>query len=177
MADNKFPRVSVGMIVAMATNGVIGRDNQLPWHLPGDLKYFKAVTMGKPIIMGRKTYESIGRPLPGRPNIVISRDAHFQADQVLLASTIEEALTLGKRTALDMGADEVMIIGGSQVYHALLPLADRLYLTEVQTEVEGDSYFPEFDVMQWQEIERTDFLAEGDNPFDYSFVIYQKLPN
>lgn len=173
MADNES-QVAVGMIVAMARNGVIGRDNQLPWHLPNDLKYFKATTMGKPIVMGRKTYESIGKPLPGRPNIVISRDSDFQAEGVLLASTIDGALALAKRTALDVGVDEIMIIGGSQVYSALLPSVDRLYLTEVHAEVEGDSHFPSMNFGQWRELSRENFFAEGGNPFDYSFVIYQK---
>lgn len=175
MADNES-QVAVGMIVAMASNGVIGRDNQLPWHLPNDLKYFKATTMGKPIVMGRKTYESIGRPLPGRPNIVISSDPTFQAEGVLPASTIDQALALGKQTARDIGVSELMIIGGSQVYKALLPAVDRLYLTEVHAEVEGDSYFPCLNFEQWQELERELFVAEGGNPFDYSFVIYQKRP-
>lgn len=164
----------VSLIVAMASNGVIGRNNQLPWYLPNDLKYFKAVTMGKPIIMGRKTFESIGKPLPGRVNIVVTTNRDFVADGVKVVHDPAEALALADSIAFLDGVDEVMVIGGAQLYEALLPRADRLYLTEVHAAVEGDAFFPDFERANWQEQERKDYTAEGPNPYDYSFVVYNK---
>lgn len=164
----------ISLIVAMASNGVIGRNNQLPWYLPNDLKYFKAATMGKPIVMGRKTFESIGKPLPGRANIVVTTNKDFIADGVKVVHSPEQALRLGRDIAFVDGVDEVMVIGGAELYRELLPRAGRLYLTEVHAEVEGDAWFPELDRNQWQEQEREDFQAEGPNPYDYSFVVYHR---
>lgn len=166
--------MKVSMIVAMATNRVIGRDNKLPWYLPNDLKYFKQVTMGKPILMGRKTFESIGKPLPGRCNIVMTRDQSWSAEGVRVAHSLEDAVSLASQIAEIDGQDELMIIGGDQIYQLALPKADRLYLTEVHAEVEGDAFFPEFERGQWKEIGREDFNAEGPNPYDYSFVVLDK---
>jgi dihydrofolate reductase len=163
------------MIVAMAKNRVIGRENQLPWHLPEDLKYFKRVTMGKPIVMGRKTYESIGRPLPGRLNVVLTRDARWQAEGVTPAQTIDGALAVAIAQAESKEKDEVMIIGGDQVYALCLPLVDRLYVTQVHAEVEGDAYFPEVDWSQWHQISSEDHQASDNNPYDYSFVVYDRV--
>ena len=162
------------MIVAMAENRVIGRDNKLPWYLPNDLKYFKQVTMGKPILMGRKTYESIGKPLPGRTNIVITRNTSWQAEGVKVVHSLDEALTLARSIAEIDGQQELMVIGGDQIYQSALPQADRLYLTEVHAEVEGDAYFAEFDRDRWQEVGRERFEAEGPNPYDYSFVVLDR---
>ena len=131
----------------MDRNRLIGNNNQLPWHLPADFAHFKSVTMGKPVIMGRKTYESIGKPLPGRTNIVLTRRPGMTFEGVSCASSIEQAL------ALVADAEEVMIIGGSTIYEMLLPQANRLYLTYVDAEFEGDAWFPEFDNNQWSEIE------------------------
>jgi dihydrofolate reductase len=163
------------MIWAMSRNRTIGRNNALPWHLPEDMKYFKRVTMGKPIIMGRKTWESIGRPLPGRSNIVITRDPSYTAEGVKIVRTLEEAISLAQSIALIDGAEEAVVIGGAQIYALALPLADRLYMTQVHAEVEGDAFFPQFDLTQWNELGREDFSAAGPNPYDYSFVVLDRL--
>jgi len=162
------------IIVAMAENRVIGRNNKLPWYLPNDLKYFKSVTMGKPIIMGRKTFESIGKPLPGRLNLVITRNAEWQHEGVTVVHSYEDAFAKAEATALIDGVDEVMIIGGDQIYQTSLELVDRIYLTKVHAEVEGDAWFADVDWAQWQEIGREDHKAEGSTPFDYSFIVYER---
>ncbi len=134
-------------VVAVARNGVIGHTNGLPWRLPRDLAFFKRLTMGHPIIMGRKTYESIGKPLPGRLNIVVTRSPGFRAPGCTVVSSPEEAYRAAG------GAGEVFVIGGAQLYAAALPSADRIYLTEVESEIEGDTYFPAFDRSRWSETE------------------------
>ncbi|KZY96884.1 MULTISPECIES: dihydrofolate reductase [unclassified Thalassolituus] len=161
------------MIVAVAENGVIGRNNALPWYLPNDLKYFKQTTMGKPVIMGRKTYESIGKPLPGRTNIVITRQADYQPEGVKVVNSVEAARELAESVCLIDGQEEAMIMGGAEIYTLALPHTDRLYLTEVHADVEGDAFFPEYDKSLWQEVAREDFAAEGPNPYNYSFVVYE----
>lgn len=148
----------VSMIVAMSENRVIGKDGGLPWHLPEDLKRFKKITMGHPIIMGRKTYESIGRALPGRRNIVISRNSNLQIDGVETTSSLGEALDLVK------SEKEVFIIGGAQIYEASLSQADRIYLTEVHQQIHGDAYFPEINSSQFQEVSRE---SHGEAGYDY----------
>lgn len=164
------------LIVAMSRNRVIGRDNKLPWYLPGDLRYFKQATMGKPIIMGRKTWDSIGRPLPGRMNVVISRNPQWEAPAgTVAASSLDEALVKAEAQAEIEGGDEVMIIGGGQIYAEALPLIDRIYITQVHAEIEGDAFFPEVNWDDWEEIGREDFSASDNNPYDYSFVVYQRL--
>jgi dihydrofolate reductase len=139
------PRVS--LVVAMAENNVIGKDGGLPWHIPADLMHFKAVTMGKPIVMGRRTYESIGRPLPGRLNIVVTRDPSRRWDGVEVVQSLPAAL----ERAAAHGADEIMVIGGGDLYRAALPLAQRIYLTRVHEAVEGDTVFPDLDPAEWRE--------------------------
>lgn len=166
--------VAVGVIVAVASNGVVGRDNALPWHLPNDLAYFKRTTLGKPVVMGRRTFESIGRPLPGRCNIVVSRNPEFSAAGVAVVSSLEAALARARERALEDGVGEVMVIGGAGLYAEALPLADRLYVTEVHAEVEGDTYLPPVDWAAWQEVSRDDHKACDSNPFDYSFVVFQR---
>lgn len=166
--------MKLSMIVAAAQNRVIGRDNALPWYLPNDLKYFKQTTLGKPIIMGRKTYESIGKPLPGRTNIVITRQTDYQPDGVKVVHSVAEARDLAESVCLIDGQEEAMIMGGAEIYTLALPDADRLYLTEVHADVDGDAYFPEYDKTEWKEISREDFSAEGSNPYNYSFVVYDK---
>lgn len=166
--------IDLAVIVAAAENGVIGRNNALPWHLSEDLRYFKRVTMGKPIVMGRKTWESIGRPLPGRTNIVISRNPQFSAEGARVVPSLDAALALAEDIALIDGARELMVIGGAQIYAEALPRAARLYLTEVHAQVEGDAYLPAVDWPQWRERSRERHAAVEPNPYDYSFVIYDR---
>ena len=152
----------------MDRNRLIGNNNQLPWHLPADFAHFKSVTMGKPVIMGRKTYESIGKPLPGRTNIVLSRDPDIRFEGVACVSSFEQALLLVA------DAEEVMVIGGSTIYEMLLPRANRLYLTYVDAEFEGDAWFPEFDKNQWLELESVLRKADEKNLYDCRFVTLEK---
>lgn len=166
--------IKKSMIVAMAQNRVIGRNNKLPWYLPNDLKYFKQTTMGKPILMGRKTFESIGKPLPGRTNIVITRNPEWQVDGVKVVYSLGEAFELASAISEIDGTDELMIIGGDQIYQTALDHVDRVYLTEVHAEVEGDAYFPQVDWYQWKEVAREDFSAQDPNPYDYSFVVFDR---
>jgi dihydrofolate reductase len=160
--------VIVSIIAAMDRNRLIGDKDRLPWHLPADLAHFKQVTMGKPIIMGRKTFESIGRPLPGRTNIVLTRSAEFHAEGVVTADTLQQALDYAATE------DEVMIIGGSTIYELALPRADRLYLTYVDNSFEGDAWFPDFDPEQWQIITSEVHSADLKNSSAYRFVTYER---
>ena len=154
----------ISLIVAMAENRVIGRGNQMPWHLPADLRHFKGVTLGKPVIMGRKTFESIGRPLPGRRNVVISRNAEWSADGVECVNSLDAAL------ALVQDAAEVMIIGGGQLYREALPLAQRLYLTHIQLSVtDADTWFPDYSQYQWQLQAEELHAPDEKNPYHYRF--------
>lgn len=171
----KVIKMKKSMIVAMAENRVIGINNNLPWYLPNDLKYFKQVTMGKPILMGRKTYESIGKPLPGRTNIVLTRNTDWSAEGVKAVNSLEQAFQLAESVTEIDGQDEMMIIGGDQIYQSTLAIIDRIYLTKVHAEVKGDAYFPELDMSQWKEVGREDFEAEGPNPYNYSFIILDKV--
>lgn len=162
----------LSIIVAFAENGVIGKGNALPWRLPEDMRHFKRVTMGKPIVMGRLTFESIGKPLPGRTNIVISRNASFQAEGVELAMNVDEALALAQRKAGTGG--EVVVIGGAQIYAATLPFADVLYATEVHASVEGDAVLPPIDWKQWREVSRERHAAQPPQHHAFSFVRYER---
>ena len=156
--------MKISIVVAMGANGVIGRDNQLPWHLPADLRHFKQTTMGKPILMGRKTYESIGRPLPGRTNIVITRDAGYTADGCVVVHSIEAAMQAVREQ------EEIMVIGGAEFYRQVLPYADTIYLTRIHEDFEGDTFFPELTAAEWREVERTDCEPDAKNPHRYSFL-------
>jgi len=166
--------VGLAMIAAVADNGVIGRDNALPWRLPADLAHFKRTTLGKPIIMGRRTYESIGRPLPGRANIVVSRNPAFTAAGVHSAASLDAALALAAEIARRDGSDEVVVIGGAAIYREALPLANRLYLTEVHASVAGDVLLPRIDRDAWREVSRERHRADAANAFDYSFVCLER---
>jgi dihydrofolate reductase len=166
--------IELAIVVAAARNGVIGRANAMPWHLPQDLRHFKRVTMGKPIVMGRKTFESIGKPLPGRVNIVVTRNAAFDADGVRVASSLDAALALARQVAAANGVDSAAIIGGAEIYRAALPLADRLYLTEIHADIDGDAALPAIDWSRWQELSRERHAADASNPYDYSFVEYKR---
>jgi dihydrofolate reductase len=161
-------------IVAVAENGVIGRNNALPWHLPGDLAYFRRVTMGKPIVMGRRTWESLGKPLPGRTNIVISRQPGYRAEGARVVASLDAALELAQAIALHDGAEELLVIGGAAIYAEAMPCLQRLYLTRVHAKVPGDALLSGLDLSQWREVSR-EFHAAGDiNPYDYSFIVYER---
>jgi dihydrofolate reductase len=164
----------LAIIVAVADNGAIGKDNALLWKLPEDMRHFKQVTMGKPIIMGRKTFESIGKALPGRTNIVITRNGAFTAEGVRCVSSLEEALQVAAQTVSMEPAEEAVVIGGSEIYQAALPLADRLYITEVHANVEGDTVLPRVEWDDWREVRRERHVAQTPNPYDYSFVFYER---
>ena len=161
----------VSLIVAMAENRVIGNAGELPWRLPADLAYFKRVTMGKPVLMGRKTWEAIGRPLPGRKNIVVTRNPAFAAEGAVVVHSLDAALDL---VGSAPGAEEVMVIGGEEIYRLALPRADRIYLTEVDLAPAGDARFPDLDPSEWQEASREDHAANGDAPA-HSFVVLERV--
>ncbi|MEI6859940.1 MAG: type 3 dihydrofolate reductase [Shewanella sp.] len=154
--------MKIAMIAAMANNRVIGKDNQMPWHLPEDLKHFKAMTLGKPILMGRKTFESIGRALPGRLNIVISRQEHLTISGVICVTSFESAIDAAT------GEEELVVIGGGQLYASLLSKADKLYLTEINLDVDGDTYFPDWDDGSWEQISQETSI--NDKGLEYTFI-------
>ncbi len=159
----------ISLIAAMERNRLIGAENRLPWHLPADLKHFKTVTMGKPIIMGRNTFESLGRPLPGRHNIVVTRDRSFKAEGCTVVHSIEEALSAAEPSA------EAMVIGGATLYAEFVDQAQRMYLTLIDGEFEGDTLFPAYDANDWREMAREDFEPDEQNPYRYSFVVLDRL--
>lgn len=158
----------LSLIAAMAKNRVIGHHNRLPWHLPADLRRFKQITLGKPIVMGRRTFESIGRPLPGRKNIILTAEEHYQPKGCTVVHSMEEVLREAG------GADELMVIGGASLYVLFLPHADRLYLTLIGADYEGDTFFPIIDPSEWCEIERQDFPPDENFPHPYRFVILER---
>lgn len=160
----------LSMIVAHADNRIIGKDNDMPWHLPADLAYFKKTTLGKPVVMGRKTFESIGRPLPGRQNIVISRDASYQAGGVEVVSSVDMAIS----AAGDV--DEVMVIGGGAIYQHCIEAADRLYITHINAVIDGDTQFPEYDTeQQWKKVSSEFRQADEKNKYDLDFCVYHRV--
>lgn len=163
------PRLSI--IAAMAQNRVIGIDNTLPWRLPADLAHFKTLTMGHHMIMGRKTYESLGKPLPGRISVIVTRDMAFSAPGCVVVHSLDEAVSACA------GDTEAFFIGGADLYRQALEVAQRMYLTEVKTAVEGDAWFPEFDRAVWLEVSRTSCPADEKNPHDYDFVIFDRKIN
>ncbi|MBB3184681.1 dihydrofolate reductase [Halomonas fontilapidosi] len=165
--------VPVAMIAAMAKNRVIGVDNQLPWYLPEDLRFFKRMTQAKPLVMGRKTFDSIGRPLPGRLNIVVTRDPDFHPEGVRVCHDLASALRLADQQATIDGVEEIMVMGGAQIYAQALPFASQLYLTEVDVEVEGDARFPALDMAEWEEVQRVPGEPAEGQPA-YHFVQYRR---
>lgn len=162
--------MKLSIIVAAATNGVIGHNNQLIWHLPEDLKMFKRRTTGHVIIMGRKTFESIGKPLPNRTTIIISRNPEYRVEGCITVGSLEEAIA----QAQQIEPSEAFVIGGAEIYRLALPLADIVYLTEVLQSFEGDAFFPSLEPTVWQEIERTDFEIDEKHAVPFSFVTYHK---
>ena len=167
--------VRIGLVVAIAENGVIGRSGKLPWRLSSDLKFFRNVTMNKPLIMGRRTFESIGKPLDGRDNIVITRTSGLEWPGVFVVSELEDALALAREKAAERGVDEIAVIGGAEIYALMLAAADVIYLTEVHAEPEGDTFFPDFNRTQWHEISRERHAAGPRDDADYSFVTLERL--
>jgi dihydrofolate reductase len=159
----------ISLIVAASTNNVIGAEGGLPWRLSADLRRFKEITMGKPIVMGRKTWESIGRPLPGRQNIVVTRQSGYQAEGCTVVDSARKAIDAAG------DADEVMIIGGGNLYEHFLPLADRIYLTRVTADIEGDTVFPELAPSDWQIVSSTSFAADEVNDYDTEFQVLRRL--
>src|SRR5690554_3721484 len=168
--NNTLP---VSLIVAATRNQVIGLENQMPWHLPADLRYFKQRTLGKPIIMGRKTWESLGRPLPGRLNIVITQQAGTVFAGAEVFTDLQAAIQRGQEWASEQGVDEVMVIGGGQLYRQALELAQRVYLTRIELELEGDTFFPVLDAQQWQQSEAHAHPAQEQEP-GYTFEVWQR---
>jgi len=159
----------IAFVVAYDRGRAIGKDNRLPWRLPDDMRHVRNVTMGKPMIMGRRTWDSIGRPLPGRTSIVLTRDREFRCDGCLVARTPEEAMKLAG------AVPEIIVFGGARVFEEFLPRADRIYLTEVETTVDGDTHFPAIDLAEWREIERTRHPADERHPYAFSFVTLDRV--
>ncbi len=160
----------VSLIVAVSSNNVIGKDNKLPWHLPNDLKYFKNTTWAMPIIMGRKTYESIGKPLPGRTNIVISRNGDWKADGVESVQSLDMAIEVAHK----LQVKELFIIGGAEIFNASLPLARKIYLTRIHEEIEGDVFFPNVNEEKWNLISNRDCESDDKNGYKHSFQVWER---
>ncbi|GIN77574.1 Dihydrofolate reductase [Bacillus paralicheniformis] len=159
----------ISLITAMDRNRLIGKDNDLPWHLPQDLKYFKEVTKGHAVIMGRKTFESIGRPLPHRENIIVTSNKELDIPNCQVMHSTEEAVRFAKNKN-----EECFVIGGSTLYAEILPFADKLYVTKIDETFEGDRYFPEFSEAEWEIVSRRKGLKDDKNPYDYEFLVYQR---
>ena len=169
--------MKLSMIVAMAHNRVIGLDNKMPWHLPADLQWFKKTTLGSPIIMGRKTYDSIGRPLPGRLNIILSRNTDLKIEGCSVVNSLSDAMDAAKSAdkGLDKEVEEIFITGGAHLYEKFLQDADCLYLTLIDAELDGDTFFPDYTQYEWKEIDRIDNPADEKNPYPYSFVTLERI--
>jgi dihydrofolate reductase len=163
--------MTISLIVAAAKNNAIGKDGKLPWHLPNDMKHFKNITWGMPIVMGRKTYESLGKALPGRKNIVISRQMGWKADGVIAVKNIEDALFVVK----EADAKEVMVIGGGEIYKTLFDKARRIYLTRVEAEPDADTFFPSLKPEEWQLMSQQDHEADAKNAYNYSFQTWERI--
>lgn len=159
----------LSLCVALDENALIGNNNALPWHLPADLKHFRNITMGKPIIMGRKTYESIGHALPGRLNIVLTNNINFNLDNCTVMHTIKEILSFSKKY------NESVVIGGAKLYESFLPQVQRMYITRIHAEFIGDTYFPNYDSTEWREIQKQTYLADKKNSYNYSFSILERI--
>nr|WP_321443929.1 dihydrofolate reductase [uncultured Cohaesibacter sp.] len=172
MVEQKAPKLVFHY--AVASNGVIGKDNDMPWHVSSDLKRFKAMTMGKPLIMGRKTFASIGRPLPGRTNIVVTRDPDFSAEGIKVVGDIDAALDRARAIAEAGHVDEIAVIGGGSIYNALWERADRLYVTHIEAEPDGDTFLPAIDAAQWQQISIEDPVQGEKDSAPMRFAIYER---
>lgn len=165
----------IALVVAVAENNVIGRNGRLPWHIPSELQHFKRITMGKPVIMGRKTFASLKKPLPGRDNIVVTRDPDFAAEGAVSAGTLDEALAVAARCCKTRGENEIMVIGGAQIYETALALAQRIYLTRVHAAVEGDTYFPALDETEWRERKAIQYSTGPKDDYDYTLSVLDRI--
>lgn len=163
---------TLSLVVAASSNNAIGKNNQLLWHLPNDLKFFKNLTWGMPIIMGRKTFESVNKPLPGRFNIVITRQPGWNAEGVTPVANIEQAI----QKAAETNCKEIFIIGGGDIYRQVMQMADRIYLTRVHIDIDGDTFFPAINEQQWELVSNEDVTADNKHAFDYSFQLWEKIP-
>lgn len=166
--------VKVSLIAAVAENGIIGRNNELPWRIKSEFQYFKNTTIGHPIVMGRKSFESLGKPLPKRANIIVTRDKAYKAAGAIVVHTLQEGLHIASQIAQKDGVEEVFIGGGADIYRLSLPNADRLYLTEVHLKPEGDTKFPDFDRSQWQEVKREFHKAQDGETADYTITVLER---
>ncbi|WP_273783578.1 dihydrofolate reductase [Bartonella sp. AU15XJBT] len=166
--------ISICLIAAVAENGVIGREGAMPWHLSTDLQRFKALTLGKPIIMGRKTWDSIGKPLPGRTNIVITRDCTFSAEEAVVAHSLSQACSLATSIASQNNVEEIFIIGGGEIFQQGFSLADKIFLTEVLASIEGDRFFPVFDKEKWTIVQTQDIPKGDKDSHPTRFVVYER---
>jgi dihydrofolate reductase len=169
--------MDVIIVAAVAENGTIGRDNALPWRLKSDMAHFRALTIGKPVVLGRKTFASIGKPLAGRTTIVISRDQNFSAPGIVVAPNLESALATARGDALRRNASAIIVAGGADIYAQALPLATRLVITEVRKRVDGDARFPAIDSKLWREITRSEQKAGPEDEAELAFVTYQRVVN
>ena len=167
-------KVSIEFAVAVAKNGVIGKDGGLPWRIPGDLKQFRKLTMGKPVLMGRKTFQSIGKPLDGRDNVVITRDKSFSHEGVHVASSVEEGLNVARDLARERGADAVMVIGGADIYRQMLDAADVIHISEIDLEPQGDAFFPPLDPAIWRETSRVLFERGERDDAAFTAITYER---
>lgn len=165
----------IALIAAIAENGIIGRENELPWRIKSELQYFRRTTRGKPIVMGRKSFESLGKPLLDRTNIIISRNADYQVDGCVTVASLDDALARAREVAVRDGVDEIFIGGGAEIYRQTLPLADRLYLTEVHLKPAGDTTFPAFDRAEWQETKREFHAAQDGEAADYTITVLDRI--
>jgi len=163
--------MTISLVVAAASNNAIGKDGKLPWHLPNDMKHFKNVTWGMPVVMGRKTFESLGKVLPGRKNIVISRQHGLEIEGAIIVKNIEDALFVAKQT----DANEVMVIGGGEIYKTLMGKAKRIYLTRVEEEPEADTFFPSIDPKEWFLVSQKNHEADEKNDYNYSFQVWERI--
>jgi dihydrofolate reductase len=163
--------MKISLIGAMGENRVIGAGGKIPWHLPADFAHFKAITTGHPVIMGRKTFESIGRALPGRKNVIVTHDSAYKADGCLVVGSLDEAFALSEKE----DAGEIFVIGGEQIYRAALNMVDTVYLTKVGGSFEGDAFFPELDEKKWRLVNSEPHAKDEKNPFDYTFLTYSAI--
>ena len=161
----------ISLVVAVSENNSIGKNNQLLWHLPNDLKFFKNTTWGGVVVMGRKTFESVNKPLPGRTNIVITKQTNWSAENVIVANSVSDAI----QKARDLNFKEIFIIGGGEIYKESMHLVNRIYLTKVHTSIEGDTFFPELETEKWNLLSNKDFKSDEKHAFDYSFQVWEKI--